>query len=88
MPSIICVNLDQSKILSSGNGLTLYQRDRTKYKAFADENFNMSKMTEFVLERNENIFGKGENTSQQPFHKLSKRSFCRVVQSWNCVVKV
>ena len=53
MLSGICFNLDQSKILSSGNELTLYHTipslPTPKKKAF------------------ENIVGKGDNTGKQHF---------------------
>ena len=42
MSSAICFNLDQSKILSSGNGLTLYKM--TKFKRFADDKMNDSEI--------------------------------------------
>ena len=41
--------------------------DETKLKAAADENLNMAQMIEFILERIENIVGKGENASNQCF---------------------
>ena len=59
MSSAICFNLEQSKILSSGNGLTHYQTtilDSSKLKEFADNNFKfdengrkLSKRVEFLL---------------------------------------
>ena len=64
MSSAICFNLDQSKILSSGNGLTL-PNDKflfwSKLKASTDDISNVAQMTKFVLDRLENIVGKGEN---------------------------
>ena len=46
MSSAICFNLDQSKILSSGKGLTLYQNekflDQSKLKAFAEDTKNVT----------------------------------------------
>ena len=40
MSSAICFNLDQSKILEFGNGLTLYQimkcMESSKFRVFAD----------------------------------------------------
>ena len=42
LSSAICFNLDQSELLSSGNGLTLSQLTKYKFKlmAFADHKFN------------------------------------------------
>ena len=63
--SSICFNLDQSKILSSSNGLTLVQSnnilDRTNLKVFVDNSIapgNTSQMINFLLERVENSVGK------------------------------
>ena len=65
MLSVICFNLDQFKILSSGEELTLYQTkknsDWSKLKAFADDKIDVTKTLKFGLGRVENIVGKGEN---------------------------
>ena len=59
--SAICFNLDQSKILSSGNGLTENKILATsKLKAFSDNNANMAQMVQ-------GFFAKGENTEYQCF---------------------
>ena len=68
MSSAICFNLDQSKLLSSGNGLNvLYSLpDKfyawSKLKAFADDNVKVAEMVKFFSDRRENIVGKGENS--------------------------
>ena len=70
MSSAICLNLDQSKILSSGDGLNkkaiiVYHLqhgpivDFPKLKEFSDPNYMWIKLSEFI--RLENIVGKGEN---------------------------
>ena len=41
--------------------------NRSRFKAFADDNLNMAKMTKFFFDRVENIAGKGENAGHQPF---------------------
>ena len=51
-------NLDQSKILSSGKGLT-------KLKASADAKFNVVEMIICAFNRVENIVGKGGNAGNQ-----------------------
>ena len=35
--------------------------DLSKFKAFADDNSNVAKMAKFVIDRIENISGRGEN---------------------------
>ena len=51
--------------------LTLCQTTKSlgwpKLKAFADDKINVTEKLKFVLQRVENIVGKGENTSYQPF---------------------
>ena len=39
--------------------------DRTKLKAFADDNLNAAKMTFSLFDRVENTVGKGENAGYQ-----------------------
>ena len=57
----ICFNLDQSKILSSGIGLINYKiMNRTKLKAFADDNPNKT-------EKNKNIVKKEKMLGYQHF---------------------
>ena len=53
MSSAICFNLDQSKILSSGNGLSLYQTkkvDLLKIKAYADDKSKITQNLNFYLQ--------------------------------------
>ena len=66
--SAICFNLDQSKILSSGNGLTLYQmftsiqiQSICKFKKGMCSKIEIN----FVFGRTENIVGKGEKAGYQ-----------------------
>ena len=50
--------------------LTLYERqnfNRSKLKVFADDKFKLLRMMIFVLNRVDNIFGKGENAGCQHF---------------------
>ena len=51
--------------------------DWSKLKAFADNNINVTKKLKFVLERVENIVGKGENAGYQHF-LLFPQSFQKV----------
>ena len=57
MSSAVCFNLDQSKILLSGNGL----------KAFEDNKIYVTENLNFVLRRVENIVAKGEYAGCQHF---------------------
>ena len=41
--------------------------DQTKSEAFADDNFSVAHMIEFVLEKVENIVGKGESADYPHF---------------------
>ena len=41
--------------------------DWSKLKAFVDNKLNVTEKLKFVLERVENIVGKGENAGYQPF---------------------
>ena len=41
--------------------------DWSKLKAFADDKIKMTKIVKFLLERVENIVGKGENAGDQHF---------------------
>ena len=41
--------------------------DLSKFKAFADNNSNVAKMTKFFVKRVENILGKEENAAYQHF---------------------
>ena len=60
MSSAICFNLDLSKVLSSGNELSL-PKDKilhnSKFKAFADDNLHVAVTMKFVLYGSENIAG-------------------------------
>ena len=68
-----------------GLGIILYNclpndifLDWSKLKAFADNKINVNKNLKFVLERIENIVGKGENAGYQHFllsHYVFKRIF-------------
>ena len=74
MSSAVCFNLDQSKILSPGNGLTLYQ---TIKKSQGHMGSTSCPWTTFeFFDRVEIIFGKGENAGFQHFflsHNVFKR---------------
>ena len=71
MSPAICLNLDQSKILSFGNGLTPYHDENisnlAKLKEFSHCKVYLDKMIEFVPERCENSEGKEENIGYQHF---------------------
>ena len=55
--SLNCINsLPKGKIL-----------DWFKFKAFADDKINVTQKLKFVLERVENVVGKGENAGYQHF---------------------
>ena len=47
--------------------------DRSKLKAFADDNLNVTKMNGFVFGRVENIVGNGENAGYQHFLHFQQR---------------
>ena len=73
MSSAICFNLDQSKILSSGNGLILYHTTKfypgQNYKqmiSFA-EKLKAGQMAQFVHGKKRNIVSKGENAGDRHF---------------------
>ena len=63
----------------------------TKFKAFAHDKIIMTQQLKFVLGREENIVGKGENVVYHPFllfpQYFSKAFFSRGVESRDCVVK-
>ena len=64
----ICFNLDQSKILCSGNGLTADKSlPLSKMKASSDNKCKVVQVVDFVLNRGENIVGKGENAGNHHF---------------------
>ena len=67
----------QNSVLCN-NGLTLL--DCPKLEAYADDKINVTENMKFVLERVENIMGKGENAGFQ------KALFFRVIKSRDCVV--
>ena len=61
-------------------------------KAFADDNFNVSKMVQFFSNREENIAGKGENATMvpafSPFPTMFLKGFLfRVVKTRDCLGK-
>ena len=62
----------------------------TKLKAFADDKLDVAKMTISVFERGGNTGKRRECClpAFSPFPTVfSKAFFCRVVKSWDCVVK-
>ena len=62
MLSAICFDLDQPKILSSGNGLTHYQTTNFRLfqlKKFADDNFTFDENRSKLSKQVENALGKG-----------------------------
>ena len=67
----LCFNLDQSKILSSGNGFNPIPNakilDGFKLKAFTDDNLKVIKMMIYVLDWVEKHSEKGENADYQHF---------------------
>ena len=79
MLSAISFNLDKSKILSSGNGLTLYQTkqglnpfqmtilDSSKVKEFGDDNFEFYENVRKFSKRVEITAGKGEIAHYEQF---------------------
>ena len=70
MSSVSSFNLDQSKFLSSVNGLTLPNDkilDSSHLTGFVDNKINLSQIFKFVFGRVENIVGKGENAVYQHF---------------------
>ena len=57
--------------------------DRSKFKAFADDEIKVIQMIKFLLGRAENII-----TSIFSFsHKFSKGFYCKVIKNLDCVVK-
>ena len=69
LSSAICFNLDQSKNLSSGQGLTLYQMTTywTGPNSKQKTKLSIAKMTISVFDEVVNIVGKGEDASHQHF---------------------
>ena len=74
--------------------LKLYQTTKfqTGPKAYADDKINVTEKLKFVLERAENIVGKGENASYQHFllfpqcfQKASYTGFLKVGSKWERV---
>ena len=61
-------------------------------KAFAGNKINVTQNLKFLLERIENIVGKGENACCQHFFPFptmfSKGFFLKVVKNLDCVVKI
>ena len=67
--------------------LTLYQNDNfldlTKFKAFADDKWNVAKIIIYVFDRVQNIVGKGENAGYpQSFQKASFSGLWKVGIVW------
>ena len=94
MSPAICLNLDQSKILLSGNGLTLYHTHKKSwtYQNSMEENVRVTKLVRFVSERVENIVGKEEKAGYQHY-LLSQQCFQNpfflwVIQTQECIVRV
>ena len=57
--------------------------DPTKFRAFADDNSNVTKMVIFLFDRVENIVGKGENAVLQYFllfQQCFQKAFSRFVK--------
>ena len=79
MSSAICFNLDQSKILSSGNGLTYVHL--SKLRAFTVNNLIVNQMMKIVIHTVENTVDKGENAGYQHFH-LYPPCFQKASFSW------
>ena len=64
--------------------------DWTKFKADADDKFNIDKIMISVFNQIENIVGKRENAGYQHFllfPTLLSKGFFRVVKNRNCEVK-
>ena len=65
--------------------------NKFKLESFADDKITVTEKLKFVLERVENIAGKGENAGYQhflPFPTMFSKGFLyRVVESQDCVVK-
>ena len=61
LSSAIAFNLDHSKILTSGNGLTPYKT--AKLKPSAEDKIYTTLELKYVSESAENILGKVENAS-------------------------
>ena len=68
-----------------------FQTGPIKFKAFADDKINVTEKFKFVLERVQNIVGKGENAGYLHFLHFSKMSselfFYRFIKSHDCVRK-
>ena len=64
---------------------------QSKFKGFADDKINVTQKLKFVLERVENIVGKGENAVYEHFllypQCFQRTLSLRVVKSKDCVVK-
>ena len=70
MSSAICLNLNQSKILSSGKELNHYQTtnlDWFKLKEFADDNLKFEENGRKLSKQVENTVGKGEIARYEQF---------------------
>ena len=71
MSSAICFTLDQTKMLSSGNGLYKFYSKNTnsyfKLKEFADDNFKFHTNERKLSKQVENTVGKGEIACYKQF---------------------
>ena len=93
MSSAVCFDLDQSKILSSSNELTLPQTKKnlncSKLKAYADYNFKFNLKWQKFFKSIENDVGKIINCLLQaisPFPTVfSKDLSCRNIKSRACL---
>ena len=91
MSSAICLDLDESKILSSGNGLTQYQTTNSRLfqtEEFADDNFKFDKNGRKLSKQVENTVGKGEIACYEQFllfPVFSKGLFPRGVKRCHCL---
>ena len=75
MSSAFCFNLDQSNILLSGNGLTLYQTtklelDQTESINFADDKFIVVKIMISLWEKEKMLFTSIFSFSLNVFKRL------------------
>ena len=54
---------------------------RSKFRASANDNFDVAKIIQFIFDRVENIVGKGENAGDQHF-LLFPQCFQKVALQW------
>ena len=88
-----CLNLDQSKILSSGMGVNPLADNKIlslpKLKAFADNKLNVTQNVKVFFHRIENIVGKEENAGYQHYllfpqcyHKAFSSNASKFIIEW------